>query len=170
MRQNIGKVIAALERMTTKQLREKYAEVFGEKTTANNRTWLFRRIAWRLQALAEGDLSQRARDHAAELAHDADLRVIPPRLQIADSEARTPPNGGRRTRDVHFEADDRLPPPGTVLARKYKGEVFQVQVLAKGFEFAGDVYSSLSAVAKAITGSHCNGFLFFRLLGKGGAA
>jgi hypothetical protein len=43
-----------------------------------------------------------------------------------------------------------------------------VRVLADGFEFEGAVHPSLSAVAKAITGSHCNGFLFFRLAGKGG--
>ena len=49
-----------------------------------------------------------------------------------------------------------------VLTRTYKGEVLQVQVRADGFEYQGQVYASLSAVAKAITGSHCNGFLFFK--------
>ena len=71
---NIGKEVAALQRMTAKQLRDKFAEVFGETTNANNRAWLVKRIAWRLQALAEGDLSERARRRAAELARDADLR------------------------------------------------------------------------------------------------
>ena len=46
----------------------------------------------------------------------------------------------------------------------------QVKVLPNGFEYEGQVYRSLSAVAKAITGSHCNGFLFFRIGGKGGDA
>ena len=64
--------------------------------------------------------------------------------------------------------DRRLPPVGSVLARVYRGQTLQVRVLADGFEFEGAVYPSLSAVAKAITGSHCNGFLFFRLAGKGG--
>ncbi|WP_261360394.1 DUF2924 domain-containing protein [Gemmata massiliana] len=50
----------------------------GEPTTTGNRTWLARRIAWRIQALAEGDLSEGARARAAELARDADLRVISP--------------------------------------------------------------------------------------------
>ena len=68
---------------------------------------------------------------------------------------------------MHFQADPRLPPPGSVLARKYRGQTLQVRVLADGFEFEGAVYPSLSATAKAITGSHCNGFLFFRLAGKG---
>jgi len=55
-----------------------------------------------------------------------------------------------------------LPPPGTILVRHYKGQLVLVQVLTDGFAYAGRVYPSLSAVAKAITGSHCNGFLFFR--------
>jgi hypothetical protein len=71
---------------------------------------------------------------------------------------------------LKFQADDRLPPPGTVITRKYKGEVLQVKVRTDGFEYEGKVYASLSAVAKAITGSHCNGFLFFRIGGKGGDA
>jgi hypothetical protein len=58
--------------------------------------------------------------------------------------------------------DVRLPPPGTILTRPYKGQLVQVQILTDGFAYAGSVYPSLSAVAKAITGSHCNGYLFFR--------
>ena len=52
---------------------------------------------------------------------------------------------------------------GTVLTRDYKGQTLQVRVLASGFEYEGEVYRSLSAVAKQITGTHTNGFLFFRL-------
>ena len=58
--------------------------------------------------------------------------------------------------------------PGTVLTREYKGETVQVTVLPTGFDYEGEVYPSLSAAAKAITGSHTSGFLFFRLNGKGG--
>ncbi len=58
--------------------------------------------------------------------------------------------------------DKRLPPPGTILTRPYKGQLVQVQVLTDGFAYAGSVYASLSAVAKAVTGTHTNGFLFFR--------
>ena len=164
---NVAREVAALQRMTVKQLREKYAEVFGETTTTGNRTWLVRRIAWRVQALAEGDLSERAKARATELARDADLRLSPPT-------SRTDPPGGptgpTRAKDVRSPADGRLPPPGTILTRKYKGGVVQVKVLAEGFEYDGQVYGSLSAVAKAVSGNHCNGFLFFRLNSKGGAA
>jgi hypothetical protein len=161
----IAKELAALQRMGVAALREKYAEVFGEGTTTGNRTWLVRRIAWRLQANAQGDLSERARQRAAELARDADLRVIPPRV----SPAVLPmvPGGTRTGKLPADKQDGRLPPPGSVLTRQYKGGTVQVKVLATGFEYAGAVYGSLSAVAKAVTGSHCNGFLFFGLT-KGG--
>ena len=59
-------------------------------------------------------------------------------------------------------ADRRLPAPGTVLTRNYKGALLHVRVLPGGFEYQGLAYKSLSAVAKAITGAHCNGFLFFQ--------
>ena len=59
--------------------------------------------------------------------------------------------------------DGRLPRPGTVITRRYKGQTLRVHVLDRGLAFNGKVYQSLSAVAKAITGSHCNGYLFFRL-------
>jgi hypothetical protein len=153
--------IAALQRLTVRQLRARYAAVYGEGTAAANRAWLVRRIAYRLQVLAEGDLSERARRRAAALANDADLRLNPPRAQIAPAsqEVAPPPPPPK---------DTRLPPPGTVLARPYRGETLQVRVLDDGFEFRGRVYPSLSAVAKAATGSHCNGFLFFRLALNGG--
>ena len=76
---DIDREIRALKKLTTRELQAKYAEVFGEGTSSNHRVWLIKRIAWRLQALAEGDLSERARQRAAELACDADLRLNPPR-------------------------------------------------------------------------------------------
>jgi hypothetical protein len=51
----------------------------GEIRSEVNKSWLIKRIAWRLQALAEGDLSERARQRAKELANDADLRLSPPK-------------------------------------------------------------------------------------------
>jgi hypothetical protein len=153
---NIVNEIAALQRLSIGQLRQRFAEVFGETTNASNRTWLVKRIAWRLQALAEGDLSERARRRAAELARDADLRLNPPPSKTTTT---TPPP---EPVSVPVPVDPRLPPPGTILTRPYKGQLVQVQVLTDGFAYAGRVFPSLSAVAKAVTGSHCNGFLFFR--------
>ena len=163
MELNIHREVAALQRMGAKQLRVRYAEAFGETTPAHNKTWLVRRIAWRLQALAEGDLSERARRRAEELAHDADLRLNPPRPKADDA-----PQEAATVAAVAPARDSRLPPVGSVLVRKYRGQTLQVRVLADGFEFEGRVYPSLSAAARAVTGSHCNGFLFFHIAGKGG--
>jgi Protein of unknown function (DUF2924) len=158
MRLNVGKEVAALQRMTVKELRARYAEAFGDATNANNKAWLVKRIAWRLQALADGDLSERARQRAAELANDADLRLSPPKAKPA-------PLAADRTKSLplRLKGDNRLPLPGAIITRPYKGETLHVKVLPQGFEFDGEVYKSLSAVAKAITGQHCNGFHFFRL-------
>jgi hypothetical protein len=152
---NIVHEIAALERLTVGQLRQRFAELFGEATQASNRTWLVKRIAWRMQALAEGDLSERARKRAAELARDADLRLNPPHSKTTTATAPEPVTDPA-------PVDRRLPPPGTILTRPYKGQLVQVHVLTDGFAYAGRVYASLSAVAKAITGTHTNGFHFFR--------
>ena len=155
MELNILNEVATLQPLSVGQLRQRFSEVFGEATAASNRTWLVKRIAWRMQALAEGDLSERARQRAAELAHDADLRLNPPRSKTTTAAPPEPVN-------VPASIDRRLPPPGTILTRPYKGQLLQVQVLTEGFAFGGKVYSSLSAVAKAITGTHTNGYHFFR--------
>jgi len=160
---NIHHEVARLQRLGAQQLRARYAEVFGETTPAHNKAWLIRRIAWRLQALAEGDLSQRAQRRAEELANDADLRLSPPRPRVADI-----PQTAEPAAAIVPLRDHRLPPVGSMLARVYRGQSVQVRVLADGFEYEGRVYSSLSAVAKHITGTHCNGFWFFRLTGNGG--
>lgn len=159
---NVGAEVAALRRLTVKDLQGRYAEVFGEATGCHNRDWLVKRIAWRVQALAEGDLPDRARRRAADLARDADLRTTAPATKTV-----APPAEQATVRTLRFEPDGRLPPPGTVLTRAYKGDAVQVKVLSAGFEYDGRVFGSLSAVARAVTGSHCNGYLFFRLGGKG---
>src|SRR5437868_2192588 len=162
------RTIAGLQRLTMAELRGRYAELFGEATAAKNRTWLLRRLAWRLQSLAEGDLSERARQRAAELANDADLRISVPRVKEPAPTA----VAGAQPAVPAGSADSRLPMPGTILTREYKGQTLQVEVLAEGFAYAGQVYKSLSAVARVVTGAHCNGFHFFRsaLSGRGGAA
>ena len=164
MRLNIGKEVAALRRLGTQELLAKHAELFGEAVwKTGNRVWLVKRIAWRLQALDEGDLSERARRRAAELVNDADLRLSPPRLHKPHSKAIVRPSSTRRT-IMRNTLELRS---GMVLARKYRGEMLEVHVLADGFAFEGTTYASLSAVAKAITGAHCSGHHFFGLTPKG---
>jgi hypothetical protein len=154
---NLASEIAALPRLRVSELRAKFATIFGEPTPSHNKVWLVRRIAWRLQALAEGDLSERARQRAAALVTDADLRLSAPPAQTTTEQ---PPR-------LRLPTDDRLPRPGTILTRRYKGRTLQVEVLDHGFACEGQVYRSLSAVAKAVTGSHCSGHFFLGLTEKG---
>src|ERR1700722_19167231 len=108
--------------MSLAALREKYREVFQEETRSRHREHLFRRIAWRLQALAEGDLAERARTRAQRIARDADLRTVgPPDFLIVGGEHVRTAHGNRR------EADSRLPLPGALLSRKWKGRSILVE-------------------------------------------
>jgi len=157
---NIGKEIAVLRRMTVPELRRKYMDVCGEAIHSRHKAHLIARIAWQLQARAEGDLSERARKRAAELAAGADLRLTAPKVP--------PPASGQPSvaAVVEFSQDSRLPLPGTILTRRYRGETLEVRVLPEGFEYAGQIHRSLSAVARVITGGHWNGYHFFQLQRK----
>jgi len=141
--------------MTVGQLQDRYTELWEHAPRSRNRTWLTRKIAWRLQMLAESGLSQRARERATTLSDDAPLRSsLPTRLPLMP-----PPAPAKRV----ASRDSRLPEVGSVIVREYQGRRLQVHVLENGLEFDGQRYRSLSAVAKAITGSHINGFRFFHL-------
>jgi Protein of unknown function (DUF2924) len=103
-------------------------------------------------------LSQRARDRAATLAVDVDLRLRAPHKfwrELAQ------PRGAVR--------DPRLPAIGTTLERQYRGQAISVKILADGFEYDGKLYDSLSSIASLATGTRWNGFAFFGLNKKGAA-
>ena len=155
------KEIDELSRMTVGQLKKKYLEAFGEESRSNHKQFLFRRIAWRIQALAEGGLSERARRRALEIANDADLRIRAPKTKFGEDVALDPRLS--ITRKVAGALDPRLPPPGTYLEREYKGRRIIAKILEDGFEFDGEIYRSLSAIAQEATGTKWNGFLFFNL-------
>ena len=157
----VASEIAALPRLRVSELRAKFAAVCGEPTPSHNKVWLIKRIAWRLQALAEGDLTERARQRAAALIADADLRLSAPRADA--TQGNTVP---AQAPTLRMPTDERLR-PGTILTRRYKGRTLEVEVREHGFAFEGQVYRSLSAVAKAVTGSHCSGHFFFGLAKKG---
>jgi len=151
---------ARLEGMTVGQLARVYEELVGEPARSRHKQYLIRRILWRVQARAEGDLSERARRRAAELADDADVRVTPPRRPTTSASVVLP---AAKIDEAEMLADSRLPAAGNVVVRKYKGQEIRVLVLADGFEYQGQRFRSLSAIAKLVTGSHVNGFRFFKL-------
>jgi hypothetical protein len=159
---NVGQMVSELRRMTVPELRRKYAEMCGEPTRAGHKDYLIRRIAWRMQAVEEGDLPERARRRALEIARDADLRTrAPGSCKAAPGRLVGAGRGRTATARLHVPADARLPMPGALLTRQYRGRTIQVRVLPNGFDYEGTVYRSLSAVAQAVTGAHWSGYLFF---------
>jgi Protein of unknown function (DUF2924) len=153
---NVEKELALLGKMTAEELRAKYFEVFCEASITRHKGYLVKRIIWRMQANLYGGLSERALARAKELANPADLRLTAPKAAPPKSVVTIP---------ISSPADRRVPSPGTFIERPYKGKTLRVKVVADGFEYEGEGYKSLSAVAKKITGQHMNGFLFFRLKG-----
>jgi hypothetical protein len=147
--------IEELGRMPIAELRERYQEVFGEQTATAHKHHLVRRIAWRLQVLAEGDLSERAHRRAMKIADDRDLRVNVPAsaMQLGRVAVKRRP----------IQPDPRRPLPGSVLSRAFRGQTIEVKVREDGFEYQGQRYGSLSAVARAATGTRWNGLIFFGL-------
>ncbi len=150
--EDIRQQLAALAQMTSGQLKAEYLRLFGEPPRSHHKRQLIRRIAWRLQVSAEGDIGRQARKRAGQLADLSWLRLTAPPSWEPSPVQRTP-----RPRD------HRLPAPGTVLRRTYKGHPVEVQVLYRGFEYQGRRYGTLSGVARAVTGAHWNGYLFFGL-------
>jgi len=151
--------IAALPTMTLAQLQREHRTVFGEDATSKHKAFLWRKIAWGLQANAEGGLSEHIQQRAAALANPLHLRVRPPR---DTTPTRTPSADPVNTASG-------TPTPGTILTRRHRGTDHVVRVLADGFEYQGTLYRSLTAVAAVITGGHCSGRAFFGLTGKGRA-
>ena len=154
MSKSILREIEGLQGQTVAKLREKYREVLGEDSRSNHKQYLVRRIAWRLQAEAEGGLSERAQRRAEELARDADLRLARPHHR--KSSASTRPDLIR---------DPRLPAPGAIVTRTFQGRLISVEILENGFRHEGCVYRSLSAIARQVSGTAWNGFSFFRMNG-----
>ncbi len=153
MNDKLRKEIEQLRREKTKALKARYRELFGEESSSSNHAHLFRRLAWRLQALAEGDLTRRASERAIVLAADADLRLRAPRQFWRELEEKA----------KQAARDPRLPAAGTLLERQYQDRHISVRILDEGFQYEGKIYDSLSSIASSITGTRWNGFAFFGL-------
>ena len=157
MNEEVRTQIAGLSRLSTTALNARYQELIGTPAPCSNPRRLLRRMGWKLQAQAEGELSDRALDRAKQLAQGVDLRLRPSNVF---GEAGGDNSGSRAFSAVR---DKRLPAPGTVLRRSYKDQVLAVEVLERGFHHNGQTYNSLSAIAFHATGTRWNGFSFFGL-------
>lgn len=137
----IADEIAELRAMNVAELVERYVEVFGKLPRTKQPTWLWRKIAWKVQENRFGGLSQAAKQRLEELIAEIDL-----------------PLTQRKKVKPTRHGDTIL---GTTVSRIWKGRVIEATSVDGGWEHDGIVYRSLSAVAKAVTGSHWNGRLFF---------
>ncbi|MBS2011457.1 MAG: DUF2924 domain-containing protein [Deltaproteobacteria bacterium] len=166
--------LAALETMNVPALAEKYRELYGEPTRSRNRAYLKKRLAWRIEANFQGDLSQGAIARIQQLGDQ-----LPERWQMRLGQAASEPAaaGDAATKlDAALSTptteprDPRVPPVGTVVRRVFDGKTHEVTVCVEGFEYEGRKYKTLSAIANQIAGSRWNGFLFFGLKKRGDAA
>ena len=140
--------ITQLETLSAAQLESRWRTLFGTDPPAGQRRFLVKRLAYRIQELTYGGLSEAARTRLEEIAQEAGL----------DEEASLP-GRGRHTRKHRRE----LPVAGTRLVRIWNDRRYEVTVTTTGFEFEGRPYRSLSSIANAITGTHWNGRVFFGL-------
>jgi hypothetical protein len=147
--------MAQLEKLTPSELRDHYLQLFGVEQQATCKRQLIRRISWKLQALAHGDLSERAQRRLLEICQDPELKIHLPAALVPIR--RSVP----RPKQLKKSFKTGTCEPGTELRREYRGKTVVVKVLTNGFEFEGQHYGSLTAVAGAATGTHWNGLVFF---------
>ena len=150
--------IQGLKNASINELRQKYGELFnGQKADSGyNRLWLWRKIAYKMQELGDGCLSARARHEIADLITKYDPvnnKALRPQVVSA----------GQNVTLIPLLRDKRLPIPGTIIRKQYKGRDILVKVLEKGFEYNRKYYKSITAVVREITGAHWSGYEFFNL-------
>jgi hypothetical protein len=157
--------IQELAAMSVRDLQQQHRDVFGEEPESIHRQFLFRRIAWHLQAKEEGGLPEPVRDLARSIAQDVPLR----NRVIGNAQKRRAglPIEQTATTTITPDHDSRLPMPGGVIVKQFRGETLVVKVTDQGFEYSNRRYTSLSAIAQEITGTKWNGYLFFGLTKEG---
>jgi hypothetical protein len=127
--------------MSVNELKTEWQAMFDAPAPNNSRTFLESRLAYRIQELTYGGPDKQTRRLLDLLADEVE---------------------GTLTRKSQI-ADPRNPVVGTKLIREWDGIAHTVTVLKEGFEWGGQRYKSLSAVARAITGTRWNGYRFFGL-------
>lgn len=147
---SVVKQVMDLQDMPFPDLKVKYRELFGKEPPAANRKQVVARLAYRIQEIAYGGLTEETKEKLEQIY-----------------EKHGDPRKGRRERLKREKQG--IPVAGTRLIREWKGDRYEVTVLHDGFEYEGTVYRSLSSVTKAITGAHWSGPSFFGLRKNGKA-
>ena len=138
MEKTVLRQIDELNQMPMAQLRKRWADLMGADPGRRGRQYLMRRLAYRIQELAYGGLSPQARRQLEAVA------------------------GGRATGNARPSSSrTTVLATGTRLLREWRGDRYEVIVQAQGYRYNGKVYRSLTAAARAITGQHTSGHLFF---------
>ena len=140
--------LAALKTMPAPELRKQWQRLFDTPPPRYNRRFLEARLAYRIQELAYGGLKP---------ATVARLEALGEQL-----------DGGKA--DIRSKRADDRPISGTRMIREYQGVEHCVTVRDQDFEYQGRPYQSLSAIARAITGTRWNGLTFFGLKSRRGRA
>ena len=133
--------LAALKNATTPDLKAQWRELFDSEPPPFNRRYLESRLAYRIQELAYGGLKPETIRRLERLGEELD-------------------GGDRSRRRIRA---DMMPIAGTRLIREWQGVEHIVTVTGDGFEWQGRPYKSLSAIARVITGTRWNGWVFFGL-------
>jgi len=154
--QHAWKSVADLQKLSLEELQSEYERVVGKKTKSRNRKQLFATLAKKAQ---EGG------------GQSKDNSVLTTKFNRKPTRGARRPGGemGKDKRDRKpavkplGQRDPRLPQVGSIITKTYKGRELNVKVTETGFEFGGKSFRSISAIAKEVTGSIWNGFLFFGL-------
>ena len=153
-----------IQRLSVSELQVEWSRLYnGEACRSRNRTYLVKRLCWKLQELRHGGLTDRARARIDGLAPDTFTRARTPRealdAAVAANQPKADPIPGPKR-------DPRLPVVGSVITRTYRGRELRLLVLEDGFELDGVHYRSLSEAARAATGSRWGGPLFWGLVAR----
>jgi hypothetical protein len=140
--------LAALKNTATPDLKQQWRDLFGKEPPPYNRRFLESRLGYRIQELAYGGLKPETQARLEKLGEQFD---------------------GGKVAVRRIRGDDR-PPVGTRLIREYQGVDHAVTVMREGYEYQGRPYQTLSTIARAITGTRWNGWVFFGLKNKRGSA
>lgn len=145
-RQSVLRQLAALQDLTTDQIKDRWRDLCGSEPPAYNRQYLVRRLAYRIQELYYGGISQTTRERLRRTAQND------PQACFTKPEAKSGKEGGITD--------------GMRFVRHWQGQRYEVVVAQGGFEFEGQRFRSLTAITKKITGAHWNGRSFFGVKSK----
>jgi len=156
MKQTKLEEIMELKDKSFLELKAIYKEVYGSGTApSSNKIYLWRKIAYKLQEVEHGGLSAQAQGKIKEFIHKYD--------PVNNKTLRPGGDSNNKDKKLKPSRDKRLPIPGTIITKEYKGTSLEVKILEKGFEYNNKLYRSLTAIAKEVTSAHWNGYLFFGL-------